>query len=70
MKAELMLVGFISLLLAVTQDPISGICISQKAASIMRPCKVEPGSVKSKYKDYYCAKEVTNFLFSFLIGLA
>nr|AAK60566.1 MLo protein [Triticum aestivum] len=57
MKAELMLVGFISLLLAVTQDPISGICISQKAASIMRPCKVEPGSVKSKYKDYYCAKE-------------
>nr|AAK60567.1 MLo1 protein [Triticum aestivum] len=56
-KAELMLVGFISLLLAVTQDPISGICIPEKAASIMRPCKLPPGSVKSKYKDYYCAKQ-------------
>jgi mlo protein len=39
MKAELMLVGFISLLLTVLQDPISKICISEKAGSVMLPCK-------------------------------
>ncbi|KAM0918534.1 hypothetical protein ACQ4PT_009037 [Festuca glaucescens] len=40
MKAELMLVGFISLLLTVFQTPISKICISQKAGSVMLPCKL------------------------------
>jgi mlo protein len=39
MKAELMLVGFISLLLTVFQDLISKICISEKAGSVMLPCK-------------------------------
>ncbi|KAM3316122.1 hypothetical protein ACQJBY_034317 [Aegilops geniculata] len=40
MKAELMLVGFISLLLTVAQDPISKICISAEAGSKMLPCKL------------------------------
>jgi mlo protein len=40
MKAELMLVGFISLLLTVAQDPISKICISVEAGSKMLPCKL------------------------------
>jgi mlo protein len=38
MKAELMLVGFISLLLTVFQDPISKICISKEAGDVMLPC--------------------------------
>lgn len=40
-KAELMLMGFISLLLAVGQTPISKICIPAKAGSIMLPCKAQ-----------------------------
>ncbi|KAL5210981.1 hypothetical protein ABZP36_006604 [Zizania latifolia] len=39
-KAELMLLGFISLLLTVAQTPISKICIPKSAANIMLPCKV------------------------------
>ncbi|XP_048574504.1 LOW QUALITY PROTEIN: MLO protein homolog 1-like [Triticum urartu] len=41
MKAELMLVGFISLLLTVAQDPISKICISVEAGSKMLPWSPE-----------------------------
>ncbi|CAN1249539.1 MLO-like protein 6 [Linum perenne] len=37
-KAELMLLGFISLLLTVGQDPISRICISKKLGSTWHPC--------------------------------
>ncbi|CAF2082547.1 unnamed protein product [Brassica napus] len=37
-KAELMLMGFISLLLTIGQTPISNICISQSVASSMHPC--------------------------------
>ncbi|KAH0863788.1 hypothetical protein HID58_080999 [Brassica napus] len=37
-KAELMLLGFISLLLTVAQTPISNICIPKYVASSMRPC--------------------------------
>lgn len=39
-KAELMLMGFISLLLTVGQTPISKICISKEAGSVMLPCKL------------------------------
>jgi mlo protein len=35
-----MLMGFISLLLAVGQTPISKICIPAKAGNIMLPCKL------------------------------
>ncbi|KAK3150361.1 hypothetical protein QOZ80_3AG0232250 [Eleusine coracana subsp. coracana] len=46
-KAELMLMGFISLLLAVSQTPISKICIPKKAGNIMKPCKAKAdGNVK------------------------
>uniref|UniRef100_A0A0A9B0J8 Uncharacterized protein n=1 Tax=Arundo donax TaxID=35708 RepID=A0A0A9B0J8_ARUDO len=40
-KAELMLMGFISLLLAVGQTPIAKICIPYKAGSVMLPCKLK-----------------------------
>ncbi|XP_050380687.1 MLO-like protein 3 [Argentina anserina] len=39
LKSELMLLGFVSLLLAVTQDRISKICISEKLGNIMLPCR-------------------------------
>ncbi|KAL3525155.1 hypothetical protein ACH5RR_013527 [Cinchona calisaya] len=38
-KAELMLLGFISLLITVGQQPISEICISKGAGDTMLPCK-------------------------------
>ncbi|PON80413.1 Mlo-related protein [Trema orientale] len=37
-KSELMLLGFISLLLTVGQGPISNICISQKVGATWHPC--------------------------------
>ncbi|OAY38818.1 MLO-like protein 12 [Manihot esculenta] len=43
-KAELMLMGFISLLLTALQDPISEICISQSVASTWHPCKSQKES--------------------------
>ncbi|RVW39806.1 MLO-like protein 3 [Vitis vinifera] len=39
LKSELMLLGFMSLLLAVTQEPISKICIPPKYADKMLPCR-------------------------------
>ncbi|KAL6138607.1 hypothetical protein ACLB2K_063888 [Fragaria x ananassa] len=39
LKAELMLLGFVSLLLAVTQDRIAKICIPEKLGNIMLPCR-------------------------------
>ncbi|CAK7355511.1 unnamed protein product [Dovyalis caffra] len=41
LKAELMLLGFISLLITVGTKPISKICIPEKAGNIMLPCKKE-----------------------------
>ncbi|KAM0946809.1 hypothetical protein DsansV1_C08g0079471 [Dioscorea sansibarensis] len=43
--AELMLLGFISLLLTIGQVPISKICIPVKAANTFLPCKIEILSV-------------------------
>ncbi|XP_020206196.1 MLO-like protein 12 [Cajanus cajan] len=37
-KGELMVLGFISLMLTVLQDPISKICVSPKVASSWHPC--------------------------------
>ena len=51
MKAELMLVGFLSLLLTVLQDPISKICISEKAGSVMLPCKEDKAGYAGKGGD-------------------
>lgn len=44
--SELMLLGFISLLLTVGQGLISEICVSEAIASTWRPCNKE----KEKYK--------------------
>ncbi|KAI3508667.1 hypothetical protein L1887_23676 [Cichorium endivia] len=46
-KAELMILGFISLLLTVGQGPISDICIPSKVARTWHPCK------RNKADDYY-----------------
>ncbi|XWS58614.1 hypothetical protein CRYUN_Cryun08bG0049700 [Craigia yunnanensis] len=40
-KEELMLLGFISLLLTVFQNVISKICMSKEALTTMLPCKIE-----------------------------
>ncbi|XP_042004917.1 MLO-like protein 13 [Salvia splendens] len=42
LKEELMLLGFISLLLTVFQGPISKICMPQHLSNIMLPCKMAP----------------------------
>ncbi|KAH6757738.1 hypothetical protein C2S51_038666 [Perilla frutescens var. frutescens] len=46
-KAELMLLGFISLLLTVGQGPISEICISEEVAATWHPCNKK--QEKNKY---------------------
>ncbi|XP_022847428.1 MLO-like protein 6 [Olea europaea var. sylvestris] len=47
-KSELMLLGFISLLLTVGQGPISGICISEKIEATWHPCNKQ--QEKKKYE--------------------
>ncbi|KAL9422125.1 hypothetical protein AB3S75_034398 [Citrus x aurantiifolia] len=52
-KAELMLLGFISLLLTVLQEPISGICVSKSVANSWHPCtdKLEKDAYSSGNKE-------------------
>ncbi|EOA40001.1 hypothetical protein CARUB_v10008691mg [Capsella rubella] len=50
-KAELMLLGFISLLLTIGQTPISNICISEQVASTMHPCSAAEEARKYHKKD-------------------
>ncbi|XP_062014429.1 MLO-like protein 6 [Rosa rugosa] len=50
-KSELMLLGFISLLLTVGQGPISNICISQKVGSTWHPCSPEEEAKIVKEED-------------------
>ncbi|XP_010558749.1 PREDICTED: MLO-like protein 6 [Tarenaya hassleriana] len=50
-KAELMLMGFISLLLTIGQGPISGICISESVASTWHPCSRAEAEKKYGKKD-------------------
>lgn len=56
-KGELMLLGFISLLLVVFEDRISDICISKEAASSWHPCG--PDDKHKDPKGYYdkCAEK-------------
>lgn len=50
--AELMLLGFISLLLTVGQSPISRMCISEKVADSWHPCsKEEENNTDSSVSD-------------------
>ncbi|CAN6479226.1 unnamed protein product [Victoria cruziana] len=48
-KEELMLLGFISLLLTVFQNPISHICIPKGFANHMLPCEKESASTESSH---------------------
>ncbi|KAK6231580.1 hypothetical protein SCA6_001653 [Theobroma cacao] len=52
LKSELMLLGFMSLLLAVTQSRISHICIPAKMADIMLPCSKQVKSKITKVQAY------------------
>nr|WDE40436.1 mildew resistance locus O [Manihot esculenta] len=47
-KEELMLMGFISLLLTVLQGPTSGICVSESIASTWHPCNKKKGNSKTE----------------------
>ncbi|KAK9154086.1 hypothetical protein Sjap_001566 [Stephania japonica] len=50
-KAELMLLGFISLLLTVGQGPISRMCIPESVADTWHPCKKVEATKSKIYKD-------------------
>uniref|UniRef100_A0A2N9GC59 MLO-like protein n=1 Tax=Fagus sylvatica TaxID=28930 RepID=A0A2N9GC59_FAGSY len=50
-KSELMLLGFISLLLTVGQGPISSVCISQKIGATWHPCNKNQEAAKPTEKD-------------------
>ncbi|KAJ9694497.1 hypothetical protein PVL29_010132 [Vitis rotundifolia] len=52
LKSELMLLGFMSLLLAGTQETISKICIPHKYADKMLPCRKETEIQNSKVQQY------------------
>ncbi|XP_010476042.1 PREDICTED: MLO-like protein 2 isoform X3 [Camelina sativa] len=52
-KAELMLLGFISLLLTIGQTPISKICISKHVVSTMHPCSAaQAAKMKAAEKEH------------------
>ncbi|KAL1802904.1 hypothetical protein ACET3Z_031551 [Daucus carota] len=53
LKEELMLLGFISLLLTVSQGPISNMCISLHLASIMLPCKLHHESSSAPATEHF-----------------
>ncbi|KAJ4844805.1 Protein mlo2 [Turnera subulata] len=53
-KAELMLMGFISLMLTVLQTPISDICIPKSIAATWHPC-----SKKQEEKKYDSEKQLS-----------
>ncbi|KAB1220340.1 MLO-like protein 3 [Morella rubra] len=59
LKSELMLLGFMSLLLAVTQDHTSKICIPAKAADTMLPCRKQENSQSTKIQEYEHLARVT-----------
>lgn len=49
--AELVLLGFISLLLTVLQQPISGIFISKTVGSTCHPCELVKGQTEKNYQN-------------------
>ncbi|PRQ43502.1 hypothetical protein RchiOBHm_Chr3g0469171 [Rosa chinensis] len=60
LKAELMLLGFVSLLLAVTQDRIAKICIPAKIGDIMLPCRKAVNETEVKTVEHYVNKFARN----------
>ncbi|KAF9680292.1 hypothetical protein SADUNF_Sadunf06G0106100 [Salix dunnii] len=57
LKSELMLLGFMSLMLAVTQEPISKICIPANLADSMLPCRKEVESKLESSSDDPCSSK-------------
>ncbi|XP_073150990.1 MLO-like protein 3 [Henckelia pumila] len=55
LKSVLMLLGFMSLLLTVTQRSISKICISNHEADMMLPCRSRSGTKTTKSLDHFWA---------------
>lgn len=52
LQSELMLLGFVSLFLAITQEKISKICIPAKVAEKMLPCRKQASSLTVKVEGY------------------
>lgn len=52
-----MLLGFLSLLLTVLQDPVSNLCVPKSVGYSWHPCKAEEDA-KSKYEETSCDKKV------------
>ncbi|KAL6128372.1 hypothetical protein ACLB2K_071727 [Fragaria x ananassa] len=52
-KSELMLLGFLSLLLTVLQDPIAGICIPKSVAATWHPCNDDPPKTTARKLEEY-----------------
>ncbi|XP_042506141.1 MLO-like protein 6 [Macadamia integrifolia] len=50
-KSELMLLGFLSLLLTVLQSPISGVCIPQSVGATWHPCREKQEASTSETSD-------------------
>jgi len=68
--SELMLLGFISLLLSVLQGPISNICISKAVGATWHPCNKKQESNKSTKSYDKCAnKACSNICYTFFIHL-
>lgn len=65
-KAELMLLGFISLLLTVVQDPVSNICVPKTVGYSWHPCKAQEDD-KPKYDDPCLEKGKVQFASSYAI---
>ncbi|XP_057471303.1 MLO-like protein 6 [Actinidia eriantha] len=69
-KAELMLLGFISLLLTVGQGPISQICVSEAVGATWHPCSKEQEKIKyadnhnkkDEYSDDYGRRKLLTFV--------
>ncbi|XP_030455960.2 MLO-like protein 15 [Syzygium oleosum] len=57
-KEELMLLGFISLLLAVFQTRIGKICISERLANVWLPCKkLDSSSTTARFTNFFRSSE-------------
>ncbi|XP_026425765.1 MLO-like protein 6 isoform X1 [Papaver somniferum] len=57
-KTELMLLGFISLLLTFTQDYIIQLCIPKKVGNTWHPCPIKEEKKKGyTYEEKYCGKQ-------------
>ncbi|CAL5419929.1 unnamed protein product [Camellia sinensis] len=64
LKSELMLLGFMSLILAVTQEHIANICIPTRLADIMLPCRKETEAETATTVEHFTVGVVRNLNFS------